>query len=73
MQSAYVARRSVRPDLARAWRSRDVDLGPAFTGSFELTIHDAPGEELASLAPVEPIAGYWRQVGATFTGGEHLA
>jgi Acetoacetate decarboxylase (ADC). len=54
-------------------RSRDVDLGPAFTGSFELTLHDAPGEELASLAPVEPIAGYWRQVGATFTGGEHLA
>jgi len=53
-------------------RSRDVDLGPAFTGSFDLTLHDASGEELASLAPVEPIAGYWRQVGATFAGGQHL-
>ena len=51
-------------------RSTDVELGPAFTGSFELAVHDAPGEELTSLAPVEPIAGYWRQVGATFEGGE---
>jgi len=53
-------------------RSRDVELGPVFTGSFELELHDAPGEELSSLAPIEPIAGYWRQVGATFTGGEHV-
>jgi hypothetical protein len=53
-------------------RSRDVELGPVFRGSFQLTIHDAPGEELADLAPVEPIAGYWRQVGATFTGGERV-
>ena len=54
-------------------RSRDVELGPVFRGSFELTIHDAPGEELGDLAPVEPIAGYWRQVGATFTGGERVS
>jgi hypothetical protein len=54
-------------------RSRDVELGPAFTGTVELRLHDAPGEELGSLAPVEPIAGYWRQVGATFAGGERLA
>jgi Acetoacetate decarboxylase (ADC) len=53
-------------------RSRDVELGPVFRGTFDLAIHDAPGEELASLAPVEPIAGYWRQVGATFAGGERL-
>jgi acetoacetate decarboxylase len=53
-------------------RSNDVELGPAFTGSFELSLHDAPGEELATLAPVEHIAGYWRQVGATFEGGEEL-
>ena len=26
-------------------------------------------EELAALEPVETIAGYWRQVGATFAGG----
>jgi len=54
-------------------RSRDVEVGPAYAGSFSLALHDAPGEELSSLAPVEPIGGYWRQVGATFAGGEHLA
>ena len=54
-------------------RSRDVELGPVVRGTFDLTLHDAPGEELSSLAPVEPIAGYWRQVGATFAGGERLA
>ena len=53
-------------------RSTDVDVGPVYRGSFELTLHDAPGEELSSLAPVEPIAGYWRQVGATFVGGERV-
>jgi acetoacetate decarboxylase len=53
-------------------RSTNLELGPVFGGSFELTIHDAPGEELADLPLVEPIAGYWRQVGATFTGGERL-
>jgi hypothetical protein len=51
-------------------RSQDVDVGPAYTGSFELELHDALGEELTSLAPVEPIAAYWRQVAATFVGGE---
>ena len=54
-------------------RSRDVELGPAWTGSFELELYGAPGEELESLRPIEPIAGYWRQVGATFVGGERRA
>jgi hypothetical protein len=53
-------------------RSRDVELGPVFMGSFELTLFDAPGEELTSLAPVAPIAGYWRRVAATFVGGERV-
>jgi hypothetical protein len=53
-------------------RSRDVELGPVYRGTFVLALHEAPGEELRSLAPVEPIAGYWRQVGATFAGGERL-
>ena len=35
-----------------------------------VTLFDSPWDELSSLAPVEPIAGYWRQVGATFAGGE---
>ena len=54
-------------------RSRDVELGQAFSGSFTLSLYDAPGEEVSSLTPAEPIAGYWRQVGATFAGGLHLA
>jgi acetoacetate decarboxylase len=54
-------------------RSRDVELGPAFTGTPQLRLFDAPGEELAALEPHEMIAGYWRQVGATFDGGTRLA
>jgi acetoacetate decarboxylase len=56
-----------------ALRSRDVELGPAWTGRAELELFEAPGEELAGLEPVEMIAGYWRSVGATFAGGERLA
>jgi hypothetical protein len=36
-------------------------------------LFEAPGDELAALQPYEMIAGYWRQVGATFTGGTKLA
>ena len=54
-------------------RSRDVDLGPAFTGDADIRLFDAPGEELAALVPSEMIAGYWRQVGATFDGGTLLS
>ena len=52
--------------------SRDVDLGPAYTGDADVTLFAAPGEELAALEPREMIAGYWRQVGATFDGGTRL-
>ncbi len=54
-------------------RGRDVELGPVYVGDTEIRLFDAPGEELASLAPLEPIAGYWRRVGATFDGGTRLA
>jgi acetoacetate decarboxylase len=54
-------------------RSQDVELGPAYTGDPDLRLFDAPGEELATLVPREFIAGYWRQVGATFAGGTKLA
>ncbi len=54
-------------------RSRDVELGPSWTGEASIALFDAPGEELAELAPVEMIAGYWRRVGATFDGGTRLA
>lgn len=53
-------------------RSRDVELGPSYEGTFELTIHEAPGEELSALRPLDPIAGYWRQVGTTFAGGSRV-
>jgi acetoacetate decarboxylase len=54
-------------------RSIDVELGPAYTGDAKIRLLEAPGEELAALAPREIIAGYWRQVGATFDGGSRLA
>lgn len=50
-------------------RSADVELGPTWRGSAEVMLYDVPGEELSSLRVVEPIAAYWRQVGATFVGG----
>jgi hypothetical protein len=53
-------------------RSQDVELGPAFVGDPTVRLYDAPGDELAALEPLEMIAGYWRQVGATFRGGARL-
>lgn len=53
--------------------STDVELGPVYSGTFELELFDAPHEELATLRPIEPIAGYWRQVGATFVGGSQVS
>jgi acetoacetate decarboxylase len=50
-------------------RSRDVELGPVYVGEPTVTLFEAPAEELAALEPIETIAGYWRQVGATFAGG----
>jgi acetoacetate decarboxylase len=50
-------------------RSRDVELGPVWKGEAEISLYDAPAEELSALEPREMIAGYWRQVGATFVGG----
>jgi acetoacetate decarboxylase len=50
-------------------RSADVEVGQAWTGDVTLSLHEAPAEELAALAPRETIAGYWRQVGASFVGG----
>jgi acetoacetate decarboxylase len=53
--------------------SRNVELGPAYTGTAVVRLFEAPAEELAELEPVEMIAGYWRRVGATFDGGARLA
>jgi enduracididine biosynthesis enzyme MppR len=54
-------------------RSEDVELGPVFTGEPTVSLFEAPADELATLQPVEMIAGYWRQVGATFAGGTRLS
>jgi len=54
-------------------RSRDVDLGQAFTGEAELRLFEVPEEELSSLPIREPISAFWRRVGATFDGGTRLA
>ncbi|HEX7247757.1 MAG TPA: acetoacetate decarboxylase family protein [Actinomycetota bacterium] len=53
-------------------RSHDVEAGPVYSGEATVTLHDAPADELARLEPVETIAGYWRQVGATFAGGSSV-
>lgn len=53
-------------------RGYDVELGPVYAGDAELTIHDAPTEELARLEPIEMIGGYWRQVANSWHGGTTL-
>jgi acetoacetate decarboxylase len=53
-------------------RSVDVEVGPAWRGDAEITLFEAPSEELAALRQAEMIAGYWQSVGATFRGGTRL-
>jgi acetoacetate decarboxylase len=53
-------------------RSRDVEVGPVYTGEVTVALHDSPADELTKLEPLETIAGYWRQVGATFAGGSSV-
>ncbi len=50
----------------------NVDLGPAYGGRATLELFDSPTEELLTLAPREILAGYFRSVGTTFTGGTTL-
>ncbi|MGI9233732.1 MAG: acetoacetate decarboxylase family protein [Woeseiaceae bacterium] len=51
----------------------DVELGRCFTGDFDLEYFDSPVEELLSIAPKEPIAGYWHEVGVSWKAGTTLA
>ncbi|MFG2497098.1 acetoacetate decarboxylase family protein [Streptomyces sp. NPDC048441] len=46
--------------------------GKAWSGDAELSLFDAPTEELASLTVEEPIGAYYRQVGVTWNGGKLL-
>jgi acetoacetate decarboxylase len=50
-------------------KTTDVAAGPVHVGEADLALFDAPTEEFARLAPREMIGAYYRQVGATFTGG----
>ena len=50
----------------------DVELGPAWNGEASLELFESPTEELAQLAPIEIIGGYFRSVGTTFAGGTTL-
>ncbi|WP_439680015.1 acetoacetate decarboxylase family protein [Embleya sp. MST-111070] len=47
--------------------------GQAWAGDAELTLFEAPTEELARLEPIEPIGAYYRQVGVVWNGGTLLA
>lgn len=52
--------------------SQDVEVGPLWAGTPTVALHGSPDDELNALVPAEMIAGYWRQVGATFAGGRRL-
>lgn len=53
-------------------RTTDVEAGPVYVGEAELELFPSPTEELDRLAPRELIGATYRQVGATFAGGETL-
>ncbi len=69
---------AVEPDAAPAldelvaMKTQDVEAGPVYVGDAELRLFDSPTEEFDKLAPHEIIGGYYRQVGATFAGGETI-
>ncbi|MGI9622161.1 MAG: acetoacetate decarboxylase family protein [Acidimicrobiales bacterium] len=53
-------------------RGYDVELGPVYSGSAELSIFENPTEELTRFEPFEVIGGFYRQVGNSMGGGETL-
>ena len=53
--------------------STDADLGTPWKGDAELALADSPWDELASILPVDRVlAGYYRELGVTFAGGDLL-
>ncbi len=53
-------------------KTTDVEAGPIYVGDAELELFESPVEEFHHLAPREMLGAYYRQVGATFTGGTTL-
>ncbi|RFS83293.1 acetoacetate decarboxylase [Actinomadura spongiicola] len=49
------------------------EAGQAWKGEAELTLLDAPTEEMSLLTIEEPIGAYYRQVGVVWNGGRRLA
>jgi acetoacetate decarboxylase len=54
-------------------KSFDWEGSEVWTGDAEIAFGSSPTEELESLAPVAPIAGYFRSVGVTWGIGTRLA
>lgn len=50
----------------------DADIGRTFVGDFDISFGESPTEELERLAPIELIAGYYREVGVSWNGGTTL-
>ncbi len=48
----------------------DVEAGPIHVGDAELRLFDSPVEEFQALQPREMLTATYRQVGATFAGGD---
>jgi hypothetical protein len=53
-------------------RGFDAEIGRTFVGDFDLSLFESPVEELTRLAPIETIAGYWREVGVSWRAGTTL-
>jgi len=50
-------------------RGYDVELGPVYSGTAELDLHDCPTEELTRFGDIEIIGGFYRQVANSMHGG----
>jgi hypothetical protein len=50
----------------------DGETADVWKGEADLALFDAPSEELALLAPVEMIAGYYHRVGVSWKAGTTL-
>ncbi|MBX2886261.1 MAG: acetoacetate decarboxylase family protein [Granulosicoccus sp.] len=54
-------------------RAYESEVGRCFKGTCDLTLFEAPAEELTRLKVIEPIAGYWREVSMSWKSGTTLA
>ena len=71
VDAAHRPRRRPRPSTSSSRCARsDVELGPVVRGGADgVAVRSARATSSPRSSPIEMIAGYWRQVGATFVGG----